>query len=232
MLTLTVEQNLILALLREARDAGVGGLTTTAVIKYVYLADYFNAKHTDGATFTNLKWQFLHFGPYAPAAQLALEQLVDMSRVQEEQRGGTERDYYFYSLGEWSNALSLEALGVSQAVRLRITQALRDFKGNLNALLNFVYFHTEPMQEAQPEDYLDFSACLKDVYAELKPVQMRVLPNEKVVAFRKRIAELRQGKKPKSEIKWVGAFDDVYYGGLRELDGEELPANLPLTMRL
>jgi hypothetical protein len=151
----------IQAILREAEHSGVRGVVRTSLIKYLYLLDLFVARETNGLTYTGATWRFHHFGPYADILADELDNLAQTPSVDCLQGGGQSKDYSIYKLGGYGIGKSLEELGLSFDVRNSLSNTIRQFAGDLAGLLNYVYFHTEPMAEAKPGDILSFQTANK-----------------------------------------------------------------------
>ncbi len=182
----------VLAILREARDAGIHSLTRTVLMKLVYLLDTFVAEEADGAQrWTDLSWRFHYFGPYADALLETLSTLEARSFIDVKQPEETGKDFLLYSLADWKQARSLEQLGVPRDPRMRLAQAIREYAFSLPKLLNFVYFHTDPMEDALPGEQLDFSKCRKVRYKEdVRPLKGDQLSPQKVARARELLSAL------------------------------------------
>lgn len=218
----------ILAILREAKDIDQR-LTRTALTKFLYLLDVLYAEETGGKTWTSWVWKFHYFGPWSGQAMGAIDALVSKSFVEVEE-GSSKRgnkDYVLYALASWKTTQSLEQLGIPSNARLRLVQLIKDYAGNLSGLLNFVYFHTEPMAEARPEQALDFAHCTKIQFASIKPLQMRPIEKKAAEAFREKLrATISEKKKQTESFPWEGLYDEIYYKGLAELEGNPLPVGI------
>lgn len=168
-------KNAILSILLEAKEGGVWKITRTALIKYLYLLDFWMAEESGGGTFTGAEWRFHHFGPYSDALAADLDWLSTQPSVEKEDISGKGKDYFLYSLGEWAKAQTFEALGLPIDVRLKLTEAIKHYAGDLSGLLDFVYFRTTPMQGATPGSVLSFTGLRKlNFKADIKPVKVPV----------------------------------------------------------
>ncbi len=85
--------DILLSVLALAREAGKPRLTTTELVKFAYLVDYFTAVETNGRPLTETPWEFLHFGPYHPTVSETIEALVAKGQVNDRSGGGTSKDY-------------------------------------------------------------------------------------------------------------------------------------------
>ena len=163
----------ILAILHEAKQAGVGGVLRTALIKYLYLLDLLVAREKSGETFTGTIWRFHHYGPYADSCVAELDELAKTPTVECHGSAGKSKDYCVYKLGEYGTADSLESLGLSFDVRSNLGTAIRRYASDLSGLLDYVYFNTEPMANAKPGDVLEFSGASNSNYKrDIRPIDV------------------------------------------------------------
>lgn len=184
----------ILAILLESKQAGVGKITRTALMKYLYLLDLYMAEETLGKTWTEADWRFHHFGPYAQSLADEIDFLSGRSLIQEiSGGGGTSKDYTLYTIGEWSTTKTFEALGLPRDVRMRLGEDIRRFAQDLSGLLDMVYFRTEPMRGVKPGQALSFSTAQKvNFKTDIKPIQIPVSDPAraaKIQALAKKIGE-------------------------------------------
>lgn len=208
----------ILAILDIAKNVDLPSLTTTQLVKYLYLLDYHYAQRNEGKTFTNIEWRFLHFGPYSSAISSQLDLLVGKSFIESKPIQSNTSDGVLYSLSDWKQIETLEKLGVARDVVLELIQHIKNFKTDLNKLLHYVYFSTEPMEEAKPNDILTFEKCVKIPFKSLKQIQMNKLNAGTIKDAKSKLAEIRMSiQKPSKVIEWQGRYDDVYFNGLNEI---------------
>lgn len=181
----------IKSILLEAQQAGVGKLTRTSLIKFLYLLDLFTAEESAGKTWTGAEWRFLHFGPFAGTLADQIDYLASKSFIEQSAGGGTDKEYFLYSLGEWNSARPLREIGVSANVAFRIAAAIREYAGNLNKLLEWVYFHTLPMQSARPGEKLSFDEVRKvDFKADVKPIRVPTTDKAKIRRLKELVASI------------------------------------------
>jgi len=113
-------------------------------IKYVYLADMEYAKFNNGVTFTDVNWQFYHFGPWSNEVNMAIEPGLNAIYAEKKEIPSDygNSDYIRWSLQNindaWLSCLGLE-LGLTVVSALK--KYVHQFKNNTAALLNFVGLH-------------------------------------------------------------------------------------------
>lgn len=141
-------EELIRYVVGRSRDRGAT-LTRTKLVKVLYLVDVARAEGL-GRTLTGLNWRFLHYGPYAPELGAMLEDLEDREAI----FGGPLGDAMLYrGVRDVPDSEMWPA-----SISMSVNRVVDDWAGaELNELLDHVYFHTTPMQEAQRGDELDFS---------------------------------------------------------------------------
>ncbi len=176
----------ILAILLEAKQAGLNGIVRTALIKYVYLLDYLQAQESAGRTFTGASWIFYHFGPWSDVVAGELDALVERASVRDDPRSRGNKNYIVYFLGDYApGAFTFEALKLSFDVRAFLGDALRRYSGDLLGLLDLVYFRTAPMHDAVPGETLDFSKAKKiDFKNEVKQIKISAADKQRVNRIR------------------------------------------------
>lgn len=146
-------EELILYVVGRSRDRGAT-LTRTKLVKLLYLIDVARAEGL-GRTLTGIQWRFLHYGPYAPELGATLEELEHREAI----FGGTFGDAVLYrgarDVPDSDNWPPSICIGIDRVVD--------EWAGaELNKLLDHVYFHTTPMQEAERGEELDFSAIERE----------------------------------------------------------------------
>lgn len=146
----------VVAILHEAKQAGVGKLTRTALTKYLYLLDYWMAKETNGKTYLGVDWKFYHFGPYSESIASHLDWAGAQASINKVDVSKQDKEFTLYSLSDYARPKTFEAIGLPKDVGMKLVQAIKAFAGDLTGLLNFVYFDTEPMDGAKPGNVLEF----------------------------------------------------------------------------
>lgn len=207
-------EDTILGILLFAKEQGVHSLLKTALIKYLYLLDVFNAEEQDGSkTWTELTWKFYHFGPFSVEIQSALDKVVTKGKIV---KNIAERDdatdAIIYTLSEYQRPKSLKELGLSGYVTTRLKPVVYKYSHNLPGLLNYVYFDTLPMEDANPNDELDFSFCRKFDIESFKPVKLTRISKKKIDKVRKELKVLiRQAKQTEEPTHLMPSTDSLSY---------------------
>lgn len=130
------------------------------LVKFLYLADLYCARKNGGKTLTGWPWRFVYFGPYCQESMQAIDQAVQSGLIEqlpyESRSTGEER--YLYKARRSRAELPVERAldSLSLYVTSTLKAAVRKWSDDTSGLLTHVYFETEPMQDIEPGDTLDF----------------------------------------------------------------------------
>ncbi len=144
---------LILSILSYLNEKGVN-VSKTKLLKLIYLFDVeFFRRHR--MVFTGFDWQFYHLGPWTAELDSVLNDLSTHHLISEVPFSA--KDYDGVTLRADRPTMLKDAVKdfVDEAI---LTRILNDW-GNepTGRLLDFVYFHTEPMERGVRHQRLDFS---------------------------------------------------------------------------
>jgi hypothetical protein len=114
-----------------------------------------------------------------------------------------------------------------------LKEAIRNWSDHTPRLLDYVYFHTEPMINAQPGALLDFSTATK---RDLRPLQMQRLDRNQIKRAREALKVLAEKSRRELHLlaeREASQLHDAHFeAGLRALDGEDLQGGLDGTASL
>jgi len=212
-------------------------LTTVRLVKFLYLADLYYARIYRGKTVTNFPWAFVHYGPYCTESMEAIQGAVSTGiidkKTYESKFANTDEFHIFTCYDEEVEPLDkffpIEALSLLQV-------AIKKYGEDTAALLDHIYFETEPMIDAKPKESLDFSTA-KPIERP-RQIKIQKLSKEKIELARKYIKRLSEkSKRDMSRLKdedtemakWK---DEVYYSALEYLDDEDLQPGLKGIARI
>lgn len=206
-------------------------LTTLRLVKFVYLADLYNAMYATGKVVSGCKWYFINYGPYCNEVMQGIDLTVERDMISATSHAskymGAE-EYKIYSCSdETAERLRNE---LPEWIFSKLHWAIRKYGDDTAALLDYVYFDTEPMIDVKRGDLLDFSNVKPA--ATTRVAQLKKLSQEKIDMAREKIkvlakkhqdglANLRRDDRKMAEFK-----DDIYYNFVEHLDGEALPTGL------
>ncbi len=223
-----VQRLLRFALARASQEGG-RALSKTQLTKLIYIADLEHARRHDGATYTGIRWQFLHFGPWAQEVSDAIDEVVALPEVSSFKGFNEDEGFEWksYRARDWD--ADQEELHLSFEATAPLARALRQFS-SLPELLQHVY-QSEPMLHAAPGEELDFTAALVAVAEEAKPsaepaqAQSKTQQKkrrEKLAALKKdlaaRMAEKRAARR--STLAIEPKYDEVFVKAVEEMDRE------------
>lgn len=187
------------------RDAA---LTKTKLVKLLYLTDI--ARSQDGRRLlTGLEWTFFHYGPYAFELEQHLDRMAG-NQLDAKERGGTLL---------YVGAPDADTESWPDSTRLLVDRIVDRWAAEpLNLLLDYVYFETEPMIDANRGDRLDFDLVTSPSLAKPNPGQIRPDVREKLHA----LAAARQASRSPLTS---GRHDEIWKEAMAheaQLDGSPL----------
>ena len=215
-------------------DPGCREVGPIHLIKYVYLADLAYAEIHEGETFTDVEWQFYHFGPWSAAVYGRIKEVV--VEVNATERIVTshkyESDIVRWKLQDKALLKSLQPL-LSFEIRQAIRDAIHEFGDDTTGLLHHVYT-TWPMLHAAPYERLQFTrrkegAVIVSKEQKLVEAPQAVKPSKKEMKqkkekmaglkerIQKRLADRIENQKlvkPEPPPR----YDDIYVDGVARLD--------------
>ena len=199
----------------------------TQLMKLMYLLDLEYYRRYS-KTVSEVEWIYYHHGPYSPQLDGMLGVLPDVEESEFVSRAG--RKGYTYSSEADVDRNEQELIAVfgnsTKSVLDRVLDrwALED----LWVLLDYVYFETEPMQDAHRGEPLDFSKVIP-AEARMLALPKTEFPKEKLVKLRQRLAESRP-KRREIRTPTPASYDSVYFEAINAMNHDELAtANLPHT---
>ena len=209
------------SVLQLAATVGIHSLTKTAFVKYLYLLDVCVARHREGQKLTPWTWRFTHFGPYSRQAVKMMNS--DGAIGQSEFKVDSRHRGTAYALRPATEYAPLPSdLGVPIGAQNELEQCMKKHKTNLSSLLDFVYYKTEPMENAEPDDILDFRQCRRVTAEQVEPISFPVPSKETGNRAKALIQQARESRLTSHRAVASGALDDVYYEGIALLEAEPL----------
>lgn len=201
------------ALLNFAKEQSFGGLTLTTLTKLIYLADVYYARKNSGETFSGVDWKFHHFGPYSYQLSEAIEQKIKGVQVEAGETRDQGYTFKLIKLADYGKPATMQDTNLGIGITSALESDLKKFNGNLNALLEHVYFHTEPMEGATPGDKLDFKKCEVINFKDFKPAPSKNKTPDKIKKGKALVAALRAKKAEKQSIldKYTPPKYDEHY---------------------
>jgi hypothetical protein len=212
-------EKLILAIVSYVYERG-GLLSKTKLLKLLYLCDV-EAFRAYGRRLTDLDWKFHHLGPWAATYDQALSVLVARNDLVEVTMENQEYDSTLYrsalpiSQLRGTFATAQESFTVENVVH-------RWFRVPTPELLNFVYFHTEPMLHAQRGERLQFDTVKPETTPKFA-LDSSGTSRKDIQRARKKLQAKLASVAPKSHFKFTAPqYDEAFDEAMSKLD--DLPS--------
>jgi hypothetical protein len=193
----------------------------TKLVKLLYLIDV-EFFRSFSRQLTNIEWIFYHYGPYAFSLEQTFSEL-DLDIPQEDVFTASGAKAKIFRLEKHITSDLENSTGADKIIIDRVIKSWG--YSDLNPLLSYVYFHTEPMITAERGESLDFSKIKK--LPAGKPEVIR-LPLEFTQEIKERFLRYKasRAKSMVRELDPKPRFDGTFLEGLNHMDMEEL-AQLP-----
>ncbi len=202
-------------------------------LKYVYLADLAYAETHSGETFSGVRWQFFHYGPWDRDLWLYIEPSLASAGVQ---AARFPSDYSSKDVVRWTSNVEsgIDTIAKSLTIELQgvISRLVKRFSNNTAELLNYVY-NTPPMLKAAPHEYLEFSPSgwrfddTSKIFSRVKEPELTHKERKKLDNWRNKSSEILRAKiaekiaqTNKSVHKFDPVYDDIYFRGVALLDAD------------
>jgi Protein of unknown function (DUF4065) len=193
-------------------------VTKTKLLKLLYLLDVeYYRKFRE--TFTGFNWVYFHLGPWTDK----YDELLDTLKAQAS---------LFITLGSKGN----EFLSTNERVELRqlfgtfkeerpLLKVLRNWAEEpTNTILDYVYFRTEPMQQGERYESLDFSLVRPDSVPSFSlessgksPEQIQLIKDK----IKERFKTIKEVASLTVDVKDKPRFDDVFFDAMEELEKQD-----------
>ncbi len=225
-------EDLVQAIVWYASNRGEK-LTTLRLVKFLYLADLYNSRVSNGKTLTNWPWAFVYFGPWCKQVNEAIDNAAKNGLILAQEYPSNYNDAKDYRLF-WVEDTKDEPKIIDALptyVWSKLQWAIQKWADDWSGLLDYVYFETEPMIETSPGALLDFSKS--QIPAARKKVEMKKIPKAKLEEAKKSIARLQEKyQNGISARPSQGPTDTVYQEFVSKLEEEDLETGLEGTAEL
>lgn len=208
-------------------------LTKTRLVKFLYLLDLYWAQ-SENTTFTGWPWAFVHYGPYCRESTDAIDRAekfgyLSASSYESKYR---DEDYRLYRPGHRLDQHECDEMRGKPPIYVssNIFRAVEKWCDYTFGLLDFVYFHTGPMENAVPGDVLSFDGEEKIDYRQFQAVEMEPISNAKKAVLRDVIGKIKADMTDRPERASV--YDREYFDFISALAEEETPVGLSGVARV
>ena len=204
-------RNLITYLVLELADMGAS-LSKTKLVKLLYMIDVENYRRRS-QMLSGLEWVFYHYGPYSFEIDTELGRLsLDLPQEEVTTQAGLTAITFRPS----RNVPSGLGSDFSHAEKLVVDRVIREWgMEELNPILNYVYFNTEPMRDAQRGDVLDFTSINRTT-STTRTASKITLPEDRAMALRSGLQAAKRERR-RLPLDPPPRFDEVYERGLANM---------------
>ena len=200
---------LVKAILTRVRERE-GYVTKTKLFKYLYLIDVEWYRHKQ-CLFTGFQWIFYHYGPWSQDCENLYSQLrsSDDIQVKPGTRSDIETDFV-----QTSEPVELDK-AIDDFLMEGIVRNIVDTWADrqLGDMLDYVYFRTEPMDDAERGKSLDFSKIEIErslTRSTTQPLSTKSSKQQAVERMRKNIGERKRVQPLHQPIFTEPLYDDLY----------------------
>jgi len=195
-------------------------LSPIRLVKFLYLADLYNARRNKGRTLTGWPWKFVHYGPFCVEALKEIDETVNRGMIEAisyESRFDDEPHFLYKYESEqdptMASTLPIYVIGPLQG-------AIKKWGGDTFALLDHVYFETEPMKNVHPGDTLDFTSAKEPEPHE--EIQVKRLSRRKIKKGKELIERIKESQKECFVAEPEQIYDESYFEALNYVNDEGL----------
>ena len=195
-----------------------GTLNKTALVKLVYLIDVECCRRL-GRPATSLEWRFHHYGPYSAEMERDVNDNAFIHVF-----GDRNSGYGFAPSSDWRDIHAAFNRSFDPAVR-RVADSVAKQWGRepLETLLEYVYFETEPMQNARRGETLDFSKIQPEETSAHRVPRLS-FSEEFISNLRTRWDERRKSPSTPGRVKATPSepvYDEIYEDALELMADDE-----------
>jgi hypothetical protein len=198
-----------------------GYVTKTKLLKLLYLFDveFYRTHHR---LFTGFGWKFFHLGPWAREFDPVLNELVDEGVLLQVESAKQEYDTKFLrteSRFDFSNLFP----SIKEEAPLRTVLNIWGDRPT-GEILDYVYFHTEPMEQGIRNEPLNFSLISDERPEKYSRSASGTSPRDIAVAKKQFASKVAALQKPKSEVRFEFTppkYDDEFVNAMAKLDAAE-----------
>jgi hypothetical protein len=229
-------EKIICSIIAEAQESSPQGISLTVLIKFIYLTDVYNAEQEgNGKIVTNTDWIFYKFGPYSSALREAIEDLIKRNIILE--HPVEDKELNLLQLNSGYRVEKLEKLGLPFYVWNSLKNKIKKFSFDLKGLLDFVYFHTAPMEHVNKQGQkLLFNNCAKTPMTAYKPIKLISLSDKRKKLLQDLAAKIENAYLEETTLLSASftppSYDQVFFDVVSPSNPREENPNLVLNSTL
>jgi len=212
-------KNLIHAVVSQAVEKG-GYVTKTKLLKLLYLLDveYYRLHRQ---TYTGFNWKFFHLGPWAREFDPLIEELVRTETLLERASTKQEYDAKFFHAAEPRDTSGLFSTFADESLLRSVLNTWSE--ASTGEILDYVYFHTEPMEHGIRNEALDFSTVSQD--KPEKYIRPQSSSSEKEIRKSRRAFQEKLGQQDAQPAKFEFTpprYDEEFAKALEKIEATDL----------
>ncbi len=194
-------------------------INKTKLLKLIYLIDLSHYKN-HRTTISGFNWVFFEFGPWAQEFNEVFRMILDSPDFIVKKGGYLQGGYSVHCI---DTGVEFQDIGIGTLDSLEFRSIIdRWAHDDLNRLLNYVYFYTEPMADAKKYEKLDFEkvftlSVIPAYKREKSSVNKRELAKVKEMFLLSIAKEVNCRKS--IEIKQV--FDELYWNEIIKMEDDD-----------
>ncbi len=227
--------NLIKYIVCYATDHDIS-LTTIRLVKFIYLADLYNARLKDGETITKFPWAFVYYGPYCRNVMEGIDEAILKGYINSKTMESRQynKDYRLFACND--DRYSEIKKEFPFPVISELQYAIKKYGDDTALLLDYVYFDTEPMNDVKKGDLLDFSLARQP--EPIPAIETKKIAKKDIDKIKMLINKLKEKHAAAEQNlindnreteKWQ---DDLYYKSLDKIESEPLETGLKGISRI
>ncbi|HLI63851.1 MAG TPA: hypothetical protein VKV05_10650 [Terriglobales bacterium] len=213
-------KQLIPAMVSFINDHG-GYVTKTKLLKLLYLFDV-EFYRTNRRLFTEFNWKFFHLGPWTREFDPIVDDLVAQGALLQVENTKAEYDTRFFRTESPSDFSRLFPTFKDEAALRTVLNTWAD--RTTGEILDYVYFHTEPMEYGIRNEPLDFSLIPHERPEKYSRSASGASHREIVAAKKELLAKIAALQKPQAETRFEFTpprYDDEFLNAMAKLDAAE-----------
>jgi hypothetical protein len=195
-----------------------GYVTKTKLLKLLYLVDveYYRAHRV---TLTAFDWKFFHLGPWAGEYDRVIDDLVSGGDLIERAGSKSEYETRFYHVAE---PKELGRLFPTSSDEFTVRRVLSTWaSASTGEILDYVYFHTEPMENGVRNQPLDFSSVIQVLPEQYVRPSSGTSPREIEKLRRKFRLQNEEAAREKPFAFTPPRYDEEFQKGVAKLESSE-----------
>jgi len=198
-----------------------GYVNKTKLLKYLYLVDIEYYRYHQ-QTFTGFNWVFYKYGPWTREYDDIYDEMGRSGELIIKTGNRPDLDTQFLYTNE---EVDLGSIFDSPVEEIRIRRILEKWADeSLGKMLDYVYFYTEPMENAEQGKPLDFSKVIMDIDSKSFTFTKSKILREDLERLREKFQkkiEVSKEKKEKSTNYTPPVYDDVFWESVHRMNKDD-----------